>query len=139
MSTKDVTKLVGCTYRQLDLWLRDYRVLPGIWSEGSGNVRRFADRDVEAVWACVQISRRISRHHPNGQTAGLMAAACRRVAERPVTVGEHLALLGDGSVRRLEGDGWLPFLLEAAAEGPVVVVRLRSFDEIVGLRAGAWA
>lgn len=48
-SAHATAELVGCTYRQLDYWVRTGHVRPMVEAHGSGSRRRFSRRDVRAV------------------------------------------------------------------------------------------
>lgn len=49
ISANEMTKRVGCTYRQLDYWVRNGVVAPVIGADGPGTGRRFTERQVKIV------------------------------------------------------------------------------------------
>jgi DNA-binding transcriptional MerR regulator len=49
LSSVEVCRLTGVTYRQLDYWVRTGLVLPHTCARGSGTHRRWSDADLERV------------------------------------------------------------------------------------------
>ena len=49
LSSYEVCRLAGITYRQLDYWCRTRRVVPAIEARGSGSARRFTKRQVQEI------------------------------------------------------------------------------------------
>lgn len=49
LSSTEVIKRVGCSYRQLDYWCRCRVIVPSIEARGSGSGRRFNERQVRIV------------------------------------------------------------------------------------------
>lgn len=49
LSSNEVSRLVGVTYRQLDYWCRTGLVRPHVVAHGSGSRRRWSKDDVERV------------------------------------------------------------------------------------------
>lgn len=48
-TSAEVCRLVGCTYRQLDYWIRAGYVTPRVPACGSGSTRLFDDAGLERV------------------------------------------------------------------------------------------
>lgn len=51
LSSFEVCRLVGCSYRQLDYWCRRGLVWPAQPARGSGSQRRFDDEDLAVIGA----------------------------------------------------------------------------------------
>jgi MerR HTH family regulatory protein len=49
ISSTEMVRLAGCTYRQLDCWCRDRIVVPARDSDGTGSHRGFTERQVRIV------------------------------------------------------------------------------------------
>lgn len=47
--TEEVCELVGCTYRQLDYWVRTGVIRPHTQASGSGTQRFFSEADIKEV------------------------------------------------------------------------------------------
>lgn len=49
LSSTEVLKRVGCTYRQLDYWCREGVITPTVEATGNGSRRRFSERQVRIL------------------------------------------------------------------------------------------
>ena len=49
ISSTEVCKLVGCSYRQLDYWSRNSVIVPALDAHGSGRPRGFTQRQVRVI------------------------------------------------------------------------------------------
>lgn len=55
-------ELAGCTYRQLDYWVRGRVIVPAIEARGSGSGRRFSERQVRNVRLITDLARLGAQH-----------------------------------------------------------------------------
>lgn len=56
-TSRDVCRLAGVTYRQLDYWVRGGLLLPPVPATGSGSQRLFDTREAQIAWVLGQCSR----------------------------------------------------------------------------------
>jgi DNA-binding transcriptional MerR regulator len=54
-STAEAVELVGCTYRQLDYWVRTGAVVPGFAVKGTGRPRRWTVDEIRRLKEVVAI------------------------------------------------------------------------------------
>lgn len=96
-SSYDVCDLAGCSYRQLDYWVRTDVLEPlGASMPGSGYTRRFGAHEVSVATAITRLA------GIGGPRGGLLrhVAAMLRAMPREEWTG-HLAILPSGAVARL--------------------------------------
>lgn len=119
---------IGCTYRQLDYWIRAGHfgsTIPARMSaRGSGSRRRFDDADLEVGWAIAELARQ-HQHRAMPYVADLVRS--RRVDAG----GELLILLAPTEAVRVRRGDPLP-----AIDHTSLLVPLRAFE---ALRATASA
>lgn len=73
LSTVEVCRRAGVSYRQLDYWIRCGILTPAREARGSGSARRFTATDLLAVWVAGRLGR---MGVPACVKAGAVAAVC---------------------------------------------------------------
>lgn len=100
LSTVQVCRVAGCSFRQLDYWVRVGAVRPEIPARGSGTHRMFSSRQALVVAALTQMAEL-------GVPVRIMGEAASVLEERSDLVG--ILLVGrDGSVVSIDQPGDLP-------------------------------
>lgn len=56
LSSVEVCTRAGCSYRQLDWWVRHGAITPTVGANGSGTQRRFTEADLVAVRVATRLS-----------------------------------------------------------------------------------
>lgn len=124
VSSKEAARLAGCTYRQLDYWMRREVLEPVVSADGSGTRRLFDHRDVEALAAAADLSRYVP-------STDAMRAVAKAVLREEISPGDFVWVRGRSvgrtrDIREVVLDG----------EGPVMVLPLRTFDQL-GVSSGS--
>lgn len=117
-TTVQVCRMAGCSYRQLDYWVRCGAIRPDAEARGSGSQRGFTARQVEIVGVMAQLAGLGVPVRMLGEVAGALA-------ELPELEGLVLVRL-DGTVASIEslddlGDGWV-VALSTAVDGVTACV-----------------
>lgn len=129
LSSPEVCTRAGCTYRQLDYWVRHGAITPTVAANGSGSQRRFTETDLVAVRVATRLSLL-------GAPAEVRVAAARAVAALDahdwlvvtrqgdiLSADQFAALLlsDEGSATAMLVDGaWIIDLREALDEAALV-------------------
>lgn len=118
VSATEAARLAGCTYRQLDYWMRRQVFEPRVSACGSGTRRKFDPRDVEALAACADLSRYVA-------STDAFRAVATAVLRQDIEPGDFVWIRGRSVGRTRD-------IREALVEGqgPVMVLPLRTFDAI---------
>lgn len=62
ISSVEMCRLTGCSYRQLDYWTRARVIVPAVESNGPGSRRTFTERQVRNVRMVVQLAALGAQH-----------------------------------------------------------------------------
>lgn len=109
-TAREVCRIAGCTYRQLDYWIRTGLIFPAVQADGSGTRRQFSYDEVRIAVAVTLL-----------RDSGI-ALIDRDIAERMAALegswsGHTLELTRNGPVCVLVDLGWVEKEMAARLAG----------------------
>jgi len=113
LSSTEVCARAGCSYRQLDYWVRHGAVTPTVAATGSGTQRGFTEADVVAVRAAARLA--VLGAPVAVLAAGARAAALPGAPERLVVTSEGAVFGADEFAAHLHADDGVAWSLAAGA------------------------
>lgn len=112
LTTTDVSRLAGCTFRQTDYWVRLGLVTPVNRARGSGSSRRFTYEQAAEVRVCTILAALNCPMPVIGQVLAAVAL-CRDLWSQTVVVSPAGGVTPLGLATRV--DGWIIDLGECRA------------------------
>lgn len=97
LSSVEVCRRAGVSYRQLDYWIRCGVLTPSYSAHGSGTQRRFSEADALAVWVAGRLA-------TLGARSAAMSAAVAAVLRRDDPVAPGVLLVSPSGSARVVDD-----------------------------------